>query len=50
MISRRRVAAASLVVTGGLVIAGLAGLAVGPASIGPGEVVRALAVMGPGRA
>jgi iron complex transport system permease protein len=30
VISRRRVVAASLVVTGGLVIAGLAGLAVGP--------------------
>ena len=42
MISRRRVAAASLVVAGGLVVAGLVGLATGPAPIGPGDVARAL--------
>ena len=42
MISRRRVAAASLVVAGGLVVAGLVGLATGPALIGPGDVARTL--------
>ncbi len=42
MISRRRVAATSLAVAGGLVVAGLVGLAVGPASISPPDVAAAL--------
>lgn len=42
MISRRRVLTASLAVTGGLVVAGLIGLVVGPASISPSDVAAAL--------
>ena len=42
MISRRRVGVASAVVAGGLVVAGLLGLATGPAPISPGDVVAAL--------
>jgi iron complex transport system permease protein len=42
VISRRRVGLASLVVLGGLALAGLLGLATGPAPIGPGDVAAAL--------
>jgi iron complex transport system permease protein len=42
VISRRRVALVSGVVAGGLVLAGLVGLATGPAALGPGDVAAAL--------
>ncbi len=42
MISRRRVGVASVVVAGGLALAGLIGLATGPAPIGLGDVAAAL--------